>query len=472
MLPIQSLPLGHDISNEESVMPKRTSPGTKRKKHSRILEQINHSAAGIDAGAEWHFVAVPEERATPSVRKFATTTGGLYALADWLAAAGIDTVAVEATGVYCMPLLDVLDGRGLAVVLAKPASLKSVNDRRKTDMLDCQWIQMRHGFGLLRRSLRPTQMVAAFRTHSRQLRMLIEQASTAIEHMKKALTSMNIRVELAVSDITGRTGMHIIRAIVAGERDPMVLAGMRDERCAKSEQAIAEALLGKYSDEQLFALDQGLRTWDHYQLLIAECSQRLAEQSNAFEKKADRKNLPKARQPERERKNGLPLDSRAIYYEILGQDLTQIDSIGTSTTCAFIAEVGTNVDAFPSVKHFTSFLRLSPGSNISGGKNKSGKNRRTTNRLATALRLAAQTLTRSQSALGAFYRRKRAQLGAEKAITAAAHKLARMIYFTLKEQRPYLDPGPDHYLQRHRERIIRSMEKRAQQLGYQLVRAA
>ncbi len=200
-------------------MPKRTSPGTKRKKHSRILEQINHSAAGIDAGAEWHFVAVPEERATPSVRKFATTTGGLYALADWLAAAGIDTVAVEATGVYCMPLLDVLDGRGLAVVLAKPASLKSVNDRRKTDMLDCQWIQMLHGFGLLRASLRPTQMVAAFRTYSRQRRMLIEQASTAIEHMKKALTSMNIRVELAVSDITGRTGMHIIRAIVAGERE-------------------------------------------------------------------------------------------------------------------------------------------------------------------------------------------------------------------------------------------------------------
>ena len=453
-------------------MAKRMSPGTKKKKHSRVFEQINHNAAGIDAGAEWHFVAVPEDRATPSVRKFATTTGGLYELADWLAGAGMETVAVEATGVYCMPLLEVLDAQGFAVVLAKPASLKSVNDRRKTDMLDCQWIQMLHTFGLLRGSLRPTQMVAAFRAYSRQRRMLIEHASIAIEQMQKALTSMNIRVELAVSDITGQTGMQIIRAILAGERDPIVLAALRDERCAKSEGAIAEALFGKYSDEHLFALDQAVRTWDHYQRLIAECTQRLADQSKAFDKKADRKNLPKARQADRQRKNGLPLDSRAVYFEILGQDLTQIDSIGTSTICAFIAEIGTNVDAFASVKQFTSFLRLSPGSNTSGGKNKSGKNHSTTNRFTTALRLAAQTLTRSQSALGAFYRRKRSQLGPQKAVNAAAHKLARMIYFTLKYHRTYVDPGPDHYLQNHREKIIRAMQKRANQLGYQLVKAA
>jgi transposase len=242
-------------------MAKRMSPGTKRQKHSRVLEQINHNAAGIDAGAEWHFAAVPEDRARPSVRRFATTTRGLYELSAWLTEAAIETIAVEATGVYCMPLLEVLETRGFSVVLAKPASLKSVNDRRKTDMLDCQWIQMLHSFGLLRGSLRPTQMVAAFRAYSRQRRTLIEHASTAIEHMQKALTSMNIRVELAVSDITGKTGMQIIRAILSGERDPIVLASFRDARCASSEPAIAEALLGKYSDEQLFALDQAVRTW-------------------------------------------------------------------------------------------------------------------------------------------------------------------------------------------------------------------
>ena len=453
-------------------MTRGMSPRTKRKKNSRVLDQINLSAAGIDAGAEFHYVAVPDDRANPSVRKFTTTTRGLFELADWLSAAQIDTVAVEATGVYCLPLLEVLDARGFKTVLAKPSSLKSVNDRRKTDMVDCQWIQLLHSFGLLRGSLRPTEMVATFRAYNRQRRMLIEHASTAVEHMKKALTSMNIRVELAVSDVTGKTGMSIIRAILAGERDPMVLAAMRDERCAKTEASIAEALFGKYCDEHLFALEQAVRTWDHYQRLIAECTQRLQDQANRFQKMTDRMDLPKPRVQERLVKNGLPLEARALYFEILGQDLTQIDGVGSATIAALIAEIGTNLDAFASVKHFSSFLRLSPGSRISGGKNTSGSNHRTTNALTTALRVAAQTLSRSQSALGAFYRRKRAQLGAEKAITAAAHKIARMIYFTLKEQRPYVDPGPDHYIHLHRDRIVRSMQKRAQQLGYQLVRTA
>lgn len=453
-------------------MGRRTLSGTKNKKHSRVLEQISHNAAGIDAGAEFHYVAVPEDRATPSVRRFPTTTRGLYELADWLAQAGVDTVAVEATGVYCMPLLEVLDARGFDVVLAKPSSLKSVNDRRKTDMVDCQWIQMLHTFGLLRGSLRPTKTVATFRSYSRQRRMLIEQASSSIEHIKKALTQMNVRVELAVSDVTGKTGMQIIRAILEGERDPVVLAAMRDERCAQSESAIAEALFGKYSDEHLFALEQAVRTWDHYQVLIVECNKRLEKHANTFEKKADRKDIPKPRRIEHVRKNVLTFDARSLFFEVLGQDLTQIDSISTGTVSAFIAEVGTNLNDFERVKNFTSWLRISPGANTTGGKNKSGRNRSTTNRLTTALRIAAQTLSRSRSALGAFYRRKRAQLGPEKAINAAAHKLARMIYYTIKYQRPYVDPGPDHYTQKHRDRIIKSMEKRAKQLGYQLVKAA
>jgi transposase len=302
--------------------------------------------------------------------------------------------------------------------------------------------------------------------------MLIERASQSIEHMKKALTSMNIRVELAVSDITGKTGMAIIRAILAGERDPHELAKLRDERCAKSEATIAEALFGKYSDDHLFELDQAVRTWDHFQTLIRECNARLERHAGTFTRKAERASIPEARRIEHVRKNVLTFDARSYFYEILGQDLTQIDGISTGTVSAFIAEVGTDVNAFENEKHFSSWLRVCPGNNTTGGKNRSGRNRPTTNRLATALRIAAQTLAHSKSALGAFYRRKRAQLGPEKAINAAAHKLACMIYLTLKHQRPYVDPGPDHYAQRHQDRILRSIDKRARQLGYTLVKSA
>lgn len=459
-------------------MGRSAAPGTKlkkkarKKKNNRVLEQINHNAGGVDAGKEFHYVAVPEDRATPAVRRFSTTTSGLYELADWLVECGVDTVAVEATGVYCVPLMEVLEGRGIDVLLTKPSSLKSVNDHQKSDVMDCQWVQILHTFGLLRASFRPSKEIAAYRTYNRQRQMLIGQASTAIEHMKKALTSMNVRLEIAVSDITGKTGMSIIRAILRGERDPEVLAGMRDERCAKSEKQIAEALFGKYSEDHLFELEQAVRTWDHFQLLIAECNQRIEKHGATFEKKACREQIPPPRRIEHVRKNVLTFDARELFFEMLGQDLTQIDGISTGTVSAFLAEVGTNVDAFASDKKFTSWLRVCPGKNRTGGKDRSGRNRKTTNRLTIALRIAAQTLSRSQSALGAFYRRKRAQLGPEQAIEAAAHKMARMIYFTLKYRRPYVDPGPDAYLRQHKDRIIKSMEKRARQLGYVLAKAA
>ena len=427
----------------------------------------------MDAGAEYHYVAVPEGSTSgPRVRKFLTNTRGLYELADWLAECGVSSVAVEATGVYCVPLLEVLDARGFDVLLAKPSSLKAVNDHQKSDMMDCQWVQLLHTFGLLRRSHRPTPQVAEYRTYNRQRQMLIGQAATAIEQMKKALTSMNIRLDQAVSDVTGKTGMGMIRAILNGERDPFVLAAMRDERCAKSETAIADDLSGKWAAHHLFELRQAVRTWDHLQDLIAECNQELAKHAEMFDKKVSRKTIPAARRIEHVRKNVLGFDARELFFEIFGQDLTQIDGISTGTVSVLLAEVGTNVDAWKSDKHFASWLRACPGMNRSGGKNRSGRNRRTSNRLWTALRIAAQTLSRSKSALGAFYRRKRAHLGPEKAINAAAHKLARMIYLTLKHQRPYIDPGPDHYLQRHQNTILKTMEKRARQMGYTLVKAA
>ena len=452
-------------------MNKRPSSGTV-KKHNRVWEQINEHAAGIDAGAAEHWVAVPAESSKVSVRKFATNTPGLYELADWIVECGVTTVAVEATGVYCVPLLEVLDARGLEVVLAKPSSLKSVNDRRKTDMADCQWIQMLHTFGLLRSSLRPTEQVAAFRTYNRHRQMLIVQAATAIEHMKKALTEMNVRLDQAVSDVTGQTGMRIIRAILGGERDPHVLAAMRDERCAKNEASIADDLTGKWADHHLFALRQAVASWDHLQGLIKECNVEIERQAHKFARKQSRSTLPKARRIEHLRKNVLTFEARELFYEVLGQDLTQIDGISVATVSAFLAEIGTDLSAFKTEKHFCSWLKACPGSNTSGGKNRSGRNRPTTNRFWTALRIAAQTLSRSKSALGAFYRRMRARLGPEKAINAAAHKLARMIYFTLKFQRPYVDPGPDAYAQHHRDQVLKSMEKRARQLGYTLLKVA
>lgn len=458
-------------------MKERRSSGAKnkgsRKKDSRVWEQVNENGAGIDAGSEFHFVAVPEGSCPgPQERSFPTITRGLYELADWLAECGVTTVAVEATGVYCTPLLEVLDARGFDVVLAKPSSLRSVNDRQKTDMNDCRWIQILHMFGLLRGSYRPTAEVAEYRTYNRHRQDLISRASTAIAHMHKALTSMNVRLDQAVSDITGKTGMAIIRAILAGERDPEVLASMRDERCAKSEAAIAEDLTGKWADHHLFELDHAVKTWDHHQELIAACNTKLEEHAAKFTKKASRDSIPAARRREHVRKNVLTFDAREMFFEIFGQDLTQIDGISTGTLSALLAEVGPNVDAFKTEKHFASWLRACPGMNLSGGRNRSGRNRKTTNRLWTALRIAAQTLSKSRSALGAFYRRKRAHLGPEKAINAAAHKLARMIYFTLKHQRTYVDPGPDYFLERHRAAMLKSTEKRARQLGYLLVKAA
>ena len=453
-------------------MAKRMPSGTKRSKSNRLLEQINLNAAGIDAGKDEHWVAVPEDRCDRPVRSFQTRTTGLYELADWLAENGITTVAVEATGVYCMPLLEVLEARGIEAKLIKPSSLKAVNDTRKTDVVDCQWIQILHSFGLLRGAFRPNSEVAKLRTYTRHRRTLIEHAATAIEHMKKALIVMNVRLDRAVSDVTGRTGMDIVRAILAGERDPYKLATLRQETCAKSEDAIAEDLRGTWKDEYLFALAHAVRTWDHYQGLIHECNAAIERHLNTFERKADASAAPKPRRREHVRKQVFTFDARTLFFEILGHDLTQIDGISTSTVATLISEFGTDVSAWPTYRHLGSWLRVCPGSKISGGRRLSSRNSPTTNRAATALRLAAQSLERSQSALGAYYRRMKARLGPEKAINATAYKLARMIYFTLKNDRPYVDPGPDYYRRQNQDRAIKRLEKQARSLGFVITKAA
>lgn len=453
-------------------MAKRTSSGTKRKKSNRLFEQINLHAAGIDAGKDEHWVAVPEDRCDRPVRSFSTNTAGLFELADWLVENGITTVAVEATGVYCGPLLEVLDARQIEVKLIKPSSLKAVNDTRKTDVLDCQWIQILHSFGLLRGAFRPEAQVAKLRTYMRHRRMLIEHSSTAIEQIKKALIVMNVRLDRAVSDITGRTGMDIIRAILKGERDPYVLATFRQGSCAKSEDAIAEDLRGTWKDDHLFALSHAVRTWDHYQALILECNQQIEAHLQTFDRKAAGSDIPKPRRKEHVRKQVFTFDARTLLYEILGVDLTQIDGISTSTVATFVSELGTDVSAWPTFRHMGSWLRVCPGSRVSGGKRLSSRNAPSANRAATALRVAAQSLETSQSALGAYYRRMKARLGPQKAINATAYKLARMIYVTLKTGRPYVDPGPDYYRRKNESRALKRLEKQARSLGYTLTKTA
>lgn len=453
-------------------MAKKEPSRTKRRKRNRILEQIHLNAGGIDAGASEHWVAVPEDRPGEHVRKFGTTTGELYALADWLIEQGVETVAIEATGVYCVPLMEVLEARGLEVVLVRPSSLKSVNDRQKTDMADCQWIQILHTFGLLRASFRPSGQIAELRAYARHRRTLIEQSSTHIQHMQKALTQMNLRLDQVVSDITGETGMRIIRALLAGETRPHVLAKMRDSRCAKSEQQIAEALFGRPCPQHMLLLDHAVQQWEQCRRLIAECDRRIEAHAGTFERKADRAAIPPPRRREHVRKNIFSFDARSLFFEILGVDLTQIDGISTSTICTFLAEVGTDVAAWKSAKQFASWLRLCPGNNITGGRSKDGHNRHTTNRLATALRLAAQSLENSDSAMGAFHRRIKARIGVEKAINATAHKLACHIYYAIRHRRTYIDPGAQAYDLRHAQRTLKHLERRAQRLGFKLVKAA
>lgn len=451
---------------------KKVSSKTKRGKGNPIFEQIHLNAAGIDAGASEHWVAVPEDRSGERVRKFSTTTAGLYALADWVVECGIETVAVEATGVYCVPLMEVLEARGLEVVLIRPSTLRSINDRQKTDMLDCQWIQTLHTCGLLKASYRPPRAIAELRTYARHRRSLIEQSTMYVQHMQKALTQMNLRLDQVVTDITGATGMRIIRAILDGERRPEVLAAMRDDGCAKSEQQIAEALFGRPTAEHLFVLDHAYRQWQQCRKLIEECDRRIETHAAEFEKKTDRKAIPPPRRREHVRKNVFPFDARSLFYEMLGVDLTQIDGISTSTICTFLSEVGTSVGSWKTEKQFCSWLRLCPGNNITGGRSKSGRNRHTTNRLATALRVAAQSLARSDSALGAYHRRMKATIGVEKAINATAHKLACHLFWSVRDQRTYIDPGAQAYDLKHTERTLKHLQRRAQRLGFTLVKTA
>lgn len=439
-------------------------------KGSRVLPLLNPNAAGIDVGGSEHYVAVPPDRDEQPVRRFGAFTEDLHALAQWLGQCGVTTVAMESTGVYWIPLYQILEDYGLVVKLVNARHVKHVPGR-KSDVQDCQWLQQLESFGLLSGSFRPEAKICVLRSYMRQRERLIRSASRHVQQMQKALTEMNIKLAQVISELTGVTGLAIVRAILAGERDRLKLAALKDRRIKSSEATIAKALEGDYRAEHLFALRQALELYDYYQQKIAECDGQILKEMQTLETRAEAtaSPAPLKRKP-RSKHNPIPFDSQAELNRIMGVDLTRIDGLNEATVQLVLSELGLDLcKKWPSEAQFTSWLGLCPNNEISGGKVLRRGTRKVVNRVANALRMCAQSLLNSKSALGAYARRIRSRRDSQIAITATAHKLARLIYRMLKHGEEYLDIGQEQYEQRYKAGALKSLQRKARQLGYQLI---
>ena len=436
----------------------------KRPSRQAAITLTHPNAAGIDIGSAAHFVAVPPDRDGEPVREFPSFTADLQRLADWLDACNVDTVAMESTGVYWIPLFELLESRGFTVLLANARSVKNVSGR-KSDVLDCQWLQQLMSYGLLSGAFRPADQVCVLRALTRQRAMLLRSQARCVQHMQKALTQMNIQLANVISDVVGETGQKILRAIVAGERDGLALARLKNARIHASEQEIAASLQGSWRDEHLFALKQALDAFDFCGRQLAECDAQIEAQLQSLHtcegEPAKGKKRTRAR-------NAPKFDLHTQLFRMCGVDLTRIDGVDVTTALAVVSEVGVDMSRFKSDKHFASWMGLCPGTKITGGKVISGKTKRCANRAAQALRLAAAALRTSHSALGAYYRRLCARMDKPKAVTAAAHKLARLIYAMLTKGQEYTDAGQDYFEERYRQRVLHNLAQRAKAMGMQL----
>lgn len=442
---------------------------SQRPKRPRRSRELHPNAAGIDIGSESHYVAVPFDRDPRPVRSFGAFTEDLFGLADWLSECGITTVAMEATGVYWIPMFEILERRGFEVVLVNARHVKNVPGR-KSDVIDCQWIQELHSLGLLAASFRPSDAIVALRALVRQRKMLVEYAASHVQHIQKALVQMNLQLQNVVSDVTGKTGMAILRAILTGERDPKVLAAHRDYRCKASIETIEKSLIGNWRDEHLFALRQAVELNDFYERQIADCDRMIDRYTASLDTVAEPDQLPPSNKQRKSLEPTEPqFDLRTRMFQLLGVDLTQIDGIRGYTVLQLVSEIGTDMSKWKTAGHFASWLGLCPGTNITGGRRRTGwQPRKKSHRAASVLRLAAMSLRSSRSAIGAFYRRKRAQLDSPRAITATAHKLARIIYTMIKTRTNFVDLGEHAYEKQFRHRTLRSLERRAHALGFTL----
>ena len=432
------------------------------------LPIIHPFAAGIDIGSRFHVAAVSPDLCDEPVQTFQAFTSDLERMANWLVATGTKTVVMESTGVYWVAAYEVLESHGLEVILANAREARAVPGR-KSDVNDAQWLQRLHACGLLRASFRPGRDIAELRAYLRAREKHTDYAAAHIQHMQKALTFMNIQLHHVIATITGVTGMRIIRAIVNGERNPDTLAAMRDVRCKESLETIRSALIGNYQPEHVFALKQALALYDFYQQCIDECDTEIERTVAGLN---IGKPMPDEPLPKAKHRSKLPsdpkFDVRAAMYQLTGTDLTQIHGVGPFLALRFIGECGTDLSRWRTAKHFTSWLTLSPGCKISGGKVLSAHTRKTSSRLTVAIRLAAVTVGRSNTALGAFYRRLAGRIGTAKAVTATARKIAVLFYNAMRYGMDYRDPGADHYEQQYRDRVIKQLHRRAAQFGYAL----
>jgi transposase len=448
----------------------RKRAGKKERGAISLLERIQPDAAGIDCGQNSHFVAVPPDRHPEPVREFRTFTAELHRLADWLTQCGVSTVAMESTGVYWIPLYEILEQRGFEVLLVNARDVRNVRGR-KSDVKDCEWLRELHSVGLLRASFRPAATIVPLRAYMRQRETLVEEAATRIQRMQKALTEMNLKLHTVLTDLTGQTGLRIVRSILKGERDPAQLAVHRDHRCRASLVEIVAALTGNYRAEHLFALRQNFAAYEFLLQQITECDAAIEQQLS--ELAAEQPPPPTALPAPRRKtvsKHQPKFDIRSPLQRLTGgADLSQIDSIGPQAALQIVAEIGTDMRRWPTEKHFTSWLALAPNNKVSGGRLLSSRTPPSGNRAAVILRRCAMSLGRTSTALGAFYRRLAARAGKAKAITATARKLAVLVYRVLSGDLVYNDPGATVYHQLNRARELRSLRKRAKLLGFELV---
>ena len=453
---------------------------------SQALEDLavtQRHAAGIDVHAAVHFVAVapadvpagfvnPDPRLPAGVRKFGANTGDLEALAAWLQACGVTTVAMEATGVYWIPLYELLASRGFDVILVDPRQTKHAPGRPKTDVLDCQWIRRLHSYGLLTASFRPADEIVVWRGFQRQREMLVRYAAQHVQHLQKALEEMNVKLTEVVSDVVGQTGLRIITDIVRGVRDPQQLAKHRHERCRATVAEIAAALQGNWRKEHLFALKQALEMYEFYQRQLRACDQEIEACLRSFADNSGGAALPPGPRRQKPRRHEPRFGARALLFRMAGVDLTVIEGISDTTALVLLSELGLDLSRFPTEKNFVSWLGLCPQHRGSAGKIRSRHVRRGANRAARALRMAAQGCHHAKNALGAFYRRIQARRGGAKAVVATARKIAERVYRLLKYGHEYVRQAEQAYEEAYRQRTLQGLARKAASLGYKLVAAA
>lgn len=444
---------------------------SKRRQRVEYMALVHPNAAGLDIGASEIYGCVPPDRAEENVKAFGTFTSDLHRLADWLTAHEIETVAMELTGVYWVPVFELLEARGFKVYLVNAHHMKGVPGR-KSDYQDCQWIQKLHSLGLLTNSFRPDAEICALRAYLRHRADLLQHRASHILHMQKALQQMNIQLPQVLSDLTGETGLAIVRAIVAGERDGVKLAQLRDYRCKSSEETIAKALIGTWKDEHVFTLKQALEFFDFYTRQIAACDAQIQQHYATMKPRwtgtpTHSTVTPKKRK--NKHKSDPAFDVQTDILRLTGVDIVAVMGIGPGLAQTILAEIGTDMSKWPSEKHFASWCGVAPHNDISGGRVLRSRTLPTRNRAGQAFRQAATSVSQSTTAFGAFYRRKRAQGGPLYAQVATANKIARAVYHMLKFHVQYEDMGAEEFERRHRERDIATLRKRAARLGFTLV---